>query len=184
MLGQGCILLVVWRVAAAYLPEPACRTPACNSRLPVPRQRALDSCTWPIPNKLCTLPFSCQIMSLIDTICLGRMADALQLAALGPASLLLTFSNYVLMSLSVGTVSLVAERLQRHDTAAAATALSSSLALAAAGGALLGCSYLALGPQLLALTGADPAVLGHAAAYLRVRALALPAVVLVQVGAG
>lgn len=31
------------------------------------------------------------IMSLIDTICLGRMASSLELAALGPASLLLTF---------------------------------------------------------------------------------------------
>lgn len=147
--------------------------PPAQLRTPTPRQTGTHS-----------FPPCPQIMSLIDTICLGRMADALQLAALGPASLLLTFSNYILMSLSVGTVSLVAERLQRNDARAAATALSSSLALAAAGGALMGGTYLALGPQLLALTGADPAVLGHAAAYLRIRALALPAVVLVQVGGG
>lgn len=31
--------------------------------------------------------FAPQIMSLIDTLCLGRMASVLELAALGPASL-------------------------------------------------------------------------------------------------
>ncbi|KAL4431117.1 hypothetical protein ABPG75_006373 [Micractinium tetrahymenae] len=161
--------------AAAAATSAATQPPAASST----RGRLQEILAFCLPVVL--VPLADPIMSLIDTICLGRMADALQLAALGPASLLLTFSNYVLMSLSVGTVSLVAECLQRSDTAAAGTALSSSLALAAAGGALMGGTYLALGPQLLALTGADPAVLGHAAAYLRIRALALPAVVLVQV---
>lgn len=230
-------------------------------------------------------------MSLIDTICLGRMASALELAALGPASLLLTFrcvwrwllptcchqqaclavcpsgmacqlatahtpawspsttppcSNYILFALSVGTVSLIAERLKQQDTEGAGRTLSGSLFLAAMGGehhgaagspdaldacramlrhaaacwaALAGhqpggtCScrswllrqpllspctqapclchptpaglsmgllFLQFGPQLLRLTGADPAVLVYAATYLRIRALALPAVITVQ----
>lgn len=101
------------------------------------------------------------------------MATALELAALGPASLLLTFrctarclrrgvvcnvctgwqaacaqrlhttvsalmpppcSNYILFGLSVGTVSLIAERLKHKDVAAASHALSVSLFLAAASG--------------------------------------------------
>lgn len=39
-------------------------------------------------------------------------------------------------------------------------------------------------PQLLRLTGADAAVAVYATRYLRIRALALPAVLLVQVGVG
>jgi Na+-driven multidrug efflux pump len=109
------------------------------------------------------------------------MSDAVQLAALGPSSLLLTFSNYILFGLSVGTVSLIAERLKDQDVAAAAQALSSSLFLAATGGAAMGALYLLQGAQLLSLTGADAAVLPFAASYLRIRALALPAVIVGQV---
>lgn len=79
-------------------------------------------------------------MSLIDTLCLGRMASVLELAALGPSSLLLTFCNYVLFGLSVGTVSLVAERLKAQDREGAAHALSASLFLGALGGGCACCS--------------------------------------------
>lgn len=44
----------------------------------------------------------------------------------------------------------------------------------------MGLLFLQFGPQLLRLTGADPAVLAYAATYLRIRALALPAVITVQ----
>ncbi|PSC76204.1 armadillo repeat-containing 8-like isoform B [Micractinium conductrix] len=127
------------------------------------------------------VPLADPLMSLIDTVALGRMSDELQLAALGPASLLLTFSNYILFGLSVGTVSLVAERLQRRDLPAASVALASSLFLAAVGGAAMGAVYLVAGPALLRCTGADAAVLAYASSYLRIRALALPAVVVGQV---
>ena len=123
-------------------------------------------------------------MSLIDTVALGRMSDALQLAALGPASLLLTFSNYILFGLSVGTVSLIATALKAKDTEAASRALSSSLFLAACGGATMAAVFLQWGSQLLRLTGAEPAVLAYAAVYLRIRALALPAVLTVQASPG
>ena len=119
-------------------------------------------------------------MSLIDTIALGRMSDAVQLAALGPASLLLSFSNYILYGLSVGTVSLIVTALKAKDAEGASRALSSSLFLAACGGATMGAIFLQWGPQLLRLTGAEPAVLAYAAVYLRIRALALPAVLVVQ----
>ncbi|KAI7844559.1 hypothetical protein COHA_001917 [Chlorella ohadii] len=125
------------------------------------------------------VPLADPIMSLIDTICLGRMASSLELAALGPASLLLTFSNYILFALSVGTVSLIAERLKQQDTEAAGRTLSGSLFLAAMGGLSMGLLFLQFGPQLLRLTGADPAVLAYAATYLHIRALALPAVITV-----
>lgn len=80
----------------------------------------------------------------------------------------------------MGTVSLVAERLQRRDLPAASVALASSLFLAAVGGAAMGAVYLVAGPALLRCTGADAAVLAYASSYLRIRALALPAVVVGQ----
>lgn len=123
-------------------------------------------------------------MSLIDTIALGRMSDAVQLAALGPASLLLSFSNYILYGLSVGTVSLIVTALKAKDAEGASRALSSSLFLAACGGATMGAIFLQWGPQLLRLTGAEPAVLAYAAVYLRIRAMALPAVLIVQASPG
>lgn len=83
-----------------------------------------------------------QIMSLIDTVCLGRMATAVELAALGPASLLLTFASYIFFGLSIGTVSLVAERLKVDDTPGASHALSTSLFLGAAAGEPIVCTYI------------------------------------------
>lgn len=41
------------------------------------------------------IPLADPAMSLIDSVCIGRMANSLQLAALGPTSLLFNFSNYI-----------------------------------------------------------------------------------------
>ena len=78
-------------------------------------------------------------------------------------------------------MSVVAERLKRGDRDAAASALSAALQLAALAGSALALLYLTRGDALLSLTGADPAVLVPAGRYLRIRALALPAVITVQV---
>lgn len=59
-----------------------------------------------------------------------------ELLSLLPCSLL-TFCNYVLFGLSIGTVSLIAERLKVQDREGAAHALSTSLFLGAVGGAPL-----------------------------------------------
>jgi Na+-driven multidrug efflux pump len=80
-------------------------------------------------------------------------------------------------------VGLLAEHLKEDDVAGASATLSSSLFVAAAGGAAIGLAYLLQGPLLLRLTRADAAVLPHAAKYLRIRALALPAVIVAQVSA-
>jgi Na+-driven multidrug efflux pump len=90
--------------------------------------------------------------------------------------------SYIWNALAIATVTLVAERLKDNDDHAASLALSCSLALAAAGG-LLVCGVLqAWGPWLLARTGAEAAILPYALTYLRIRALAAPAAILLQVG--
>ncbi len=71
-----------------------------------------------------------------------------------------------------------------EDGDAQATAWTCSLAMAIAGG-LVVCGVLqACGPWLLARTGAKAAILPYALTYLRIRALAAPAAILLQVWYG
>lgn len=78
-------------------------------------------------------------------------------------------------------MALVADRMKSKDGRAASLALSCSAAIAVAGGVLV-CAILQLwGPRLLLATGADAALLGPALTYLRIRAVAAPAAILVQV---
>ena len=126
------------------------------------------------------VPLADPIMSLIDTIALGQLTQShLQLAALGPCSLLFNFAFYSFTALSVATVSLVAERLRQHRDAG--PALSTSLFLGACGGVVVATIFLALGPQLLAATGCDPALVATSWQYLRIRAFAAPAAIITQV---
>ena len=132
-------------------------------------------------------------MSLIDTIALGQMAGSLQLAAIGPCSLIFNFAFYSFTALSVATVSLIAERLRKakennnnnnnngSSGATAEDALSTALFLGASGGILIAAVILVWGPRLLALTGCDPSLLSTSWSYLRIRVLAAPAAVITQI---
>ena len=107
------------------------------------------------------------------------MAGSLQLAALGPCALLFNFAFYSFSALSVATVSLIAERIREGRDAE--HALSTSLCIGAVGGILIGAILLLWGPQLLAMTGCDPALLPISWQYLQIRALAAPAAIITQV---
>lgn len=155
------------------------------------------------------VPLADPIMSMIDTLVLGRQAGStLQLAALGPCTLILNFCTFSFAALTIATVSVVSDRLKQHsisssidssmdcaDPAAdssassgaadvcepAARALASALFLAACGGAMV-CGVLTVfGRGLILATGADPVLLPAALAYLRIRALAAPAALMMQV---
>ena len=121
------------------------------------------------------VPLADPIMGFIDTLCLGQMATALELAALAPCSLILNFSNYIFNSLSIATAVLVAERLKAGDPESAGRAVSAALACALGGGLAVAATVLRFGPSLLLATGADPALLGPALTYLRIRAVSIPA---------
>ncbi len=126
------------------------------------------------------VPLADPLMSLVDTVALGQWAGSLQLAALGPCSLVFNFAFYSFTALSVSTVSLIAERL-RSGRGTAEHALSTALFLGATGGILISCIFLLWGPQLLAMTGCDPSLLGTSWQYLRIRCLAAPAAIITQV---
>jgi Na+-driven multidrug efflux pump len=146
------------------------------------------------------VPLADPIMSLIDTVALGRYTDMLQLAALGPCSLIFSFSNYVWAGLSVATVTLVAERLRSSSLSSGSSSgigtsgkskkinrpashiLTTALAVAVLGGAAVTAILLSYPEAILRATGADASLLAAASGYLRVRALAAPAAVVIQVG--
>ncbi|KAG7672119.1 putative Protein DETOXIFICATION 46, chloroplastic [Nannochloris sp. 'desiccata'] len=125
------------------------------------------------------VPLADPLMSLVDTVALGQWAGSLQLAALGPCSLVFNFAFYSFTALSVSTVSLIAERLRKGH--GAEHALSTALFLGAAGGIFISSIFVLWGPQLLAATGCDPSLLGTSWQYLRIRCLAAPAAIITQV---
>lgn len=127
------------------------------------------------------VPLADPLMSLIDTVSLGKMADAVQVAALGACSLIFNTANYALAALGVSTVTLSAERLALGQPRRASHVVTAALLTAALCGVTLSAYIYMNGPQLLAATGANEIVRGPALTYLRIRAFALPAALMVQV---
>lgn len=123
------------------------------------------------------------LVTLVDTAFVGRIG-AEELAALGVAGALFAIAFTIFNFLAYGTTPLVASALGAADEerAAATTGAAVRLALIAGVGATL--AVVVLARPLLEIMGANPDVLDAALPYLRIRALALPAVLLIMVGHG
>jgi Na+-driven multidrug efflux pump len=122
------------------------------------------------------------LLSLVDVSVVG-LGSTLELAALAPATGVCDSSAYAFTFLAVATTSMVARARARGDDAAAGAALSDALTFAAACGATLCTILLLFAPQLLHAYsgGAAASILGPAVAYTRVRALGMPAALLMTV---
>lgn len=133
------------------------------------------------------------LMSLVDTGCVGQISS-IQLAALGPNTAIFNFIFQVFTFLGVGTTALIArnsllaqgisQKEKRRRRTEASRVLTNSLLLAVSCG--LGCTLLleTLGPQMLSMLGADATMMPYAVEYLRVRALACPAVMIMCASQG
>eukprot|EP00892_Ulva_mutabilis_P003019 jgi/Ulvmu1/12718/UM095_0022.1 len=121
------------------------------------------------------LPLSDPLMSLIDAISLGKYAGTVQLAALGPTSVVFSFSSYVFNSLAIATTSKVSADLAAGDERKASATASAAIAIAIAAGSVCLVALKVFGGQIIAATGAVPELLAPATAYLQVRAAAQPA---------
>jgi hypothetical protein len=135
------------------------------------RRRLLaDIAKFSLPIML--LPLADPLMSLVDTVCLGKMAGTLELASLAPATLISSFCFYTFAApLSIATVAEVSAHL-RDAPERASAAVSAALALAVGGGAAVAALVLVFGPALLRATGCAAELLPAAGVYLRIRALA------------
>lgn len=123
------------------------------------------------------------LVSLVDTVFVGRLG-VVPLAALGINTSVFSLAFVVFNFLAYGTTPLVARAVGRGDRAGAGRVVVQALVLAVATGAVALAALEAGAPWIVRAMGGGPGVRGPAVAYLRVRALAGPAVLLVTAGHG
>jgi putative MATE family efflux protein len=123
------------------------------------------------------------LVSLVDTAFVGRLGAA-ALGALGVNSAVFALVFFLFNFLAYGTTPLVGQAVGAGRPDTAGRIVTQALALAVAiGVVILAVLELLTGP-ILAVMGAGPELQAPAATYLRIRALAAPAVLVVTVGHG
>ena len=122
-----------------------------------------------------SIPLADPVMSLVDSVCIGRYATTLDLAALGPNVVVFNFVSFVFTSLAITTTIRMSTSLAKEDREEAGRAVSTSAIIAFVVGAFLGTLLFFFPGPALATTGALPEILASAEGYCRVRALAIPA---------
>ena len=123
------------------------------------------------------------LVSMIDTAFVGRLGVT-ALAALGVNTSVFSFSFVVFNFLAYGTTPMVARAVARGDRAGAGRLAVAALTLAALAGAVSLVLLQLLAVPILTLMGASGELLPPALTYLRIRALAGPAVLLITAGHG
>lgn len=123
------------------------------------------------------------LLSLIDTAFVGRLGSV-PLAALAVDVALFSFAFAVFNFLAYATTPMVAAARGRGDPVAAGRVVQHAAVVAAGLGVVSGAVMAAGAGPLVRVMQAGPEVVPPAVAYLRVRALAVPAMLLVTVGHG
>jgi len=146
-------------------------------------QRVILSLALPALGALCLDP----LMSLVDTICIGRGAGAspIPLAATGAASAIVGVALGIFNFLTSATTPLVASRRAAGDLDGAASIGGQALTLALAiGVAITVALSVAAAPLLTSIGSRAAGTLSVAIVLVRVRAAAAPAVLLVSACVG
>jgi putative MATE family efflux protein len=123
------------------------------------------------------------LMGLVDTAVVGRLGAA-ELGALGLAVSVLTALSWIFNFLVFGTTSTVARAVGAGDRDAAARRVSHAAQVALVLGLAVGGGLLVAAPWLLTALGAVEELLDPGVAYLRVRAVGVPLLLLGYVGHG
>jgi len=134
---------------------------------------------WPALGALAADP----LVSMVDTVFVGRLG-VVPLAALGVNTSIFALSFVVFNFLAYGTTPLVARAVGRGDRRGAGEVVMQAIALALGVGAAATLALELFSGPILALMGAGPDLRGPALSYLRIRALAGPAVLLITAGHG
>ncbi len=123
------------------------------------------------------------LVSLIDTVFVGRLGTV-ELAALGLNAAIFSLAFFLFIFLAYGTTPLVGRALGRGDAEGAGRTVTQAFTVAL----LIGVVVLALlqlfAEPILSLMGAGEDTAEPALRYLRIRALATPAVMLITAGNG
>ncbi len=123
------------------------------------------------------------LISIIDTAFVGQLGAA-PLAALGLNTAVFAFSFFLFNFLAYGTTPLVARAIGQKDTEAAGRLVWHALGLALLAGLTVVVLLQALAIPILQVMGAGGSLLDEALVYIRIRAMAAPAVLLIMVGHG
>ncbi len=123
------------------------------------------------------------LVSLVDTAFVGRLgADALGSLAIAVAVFTLAFA--VFNFLAYGTTPMIARAVGSGDTTAAGRIALNATLIGAVLGVATAVVVAVVATPVLRVLGAGPDTLAGAEEYLRIRTLALPAMMLVTVGHG
>ena len=123
------------------------------------------------------------LVSLVDTAFVGRLGST-ELGALGVNTAVFALAFMLFNFLAYGTTPLVAAAWGRGDRQAASRVVTQAIGLALVIGTGATIFLELMWQPLLRVMQAGPDMLGPASEYLRIRALAAPAVLLVTVGHG
>ena len=118
------------------------------------------------------------LVSLTDTAFVARLGEV-PLAALGVDTAVFSFSFFLFNFLAYGTTPLLAGAVGRGDSAGAGRIAWQAVALAIVAGMAVMVLLQVFAEPILGLMGAEGEMIEPALVYLRIRALAAPAVVLV-----
>ena len=123
------------------------------------------------------------LVSLVDTAFVGRLGPT-ELAALGVNTSVFSLAFLVFNFLAYGTTPMVGRALGRGDRDEAGRLVTHAFVLALVSGALALVALQLFARPILAAMGAGEALMEPALVYLRIRALAGPAVLLITAGNG
>ena len=123
------------------------------------------------------------LLSLVDTAFVGRIGPV-PLAALGVDAALFSFAFAIFNFLAYATTPLVAQAAGRGDPAEAGRVVQRALTLAVLIGVVAMVVLVAGGSLFVRLMQAGPEVVDPAVAYLRLRAFAVPALLIITAGHG
>ena len=123
------------------------------------------------------------LVSLVDTAFIGRLG-AVALASVAIASAIFAAVFAVFNFLEYAVTPLVAQSIGAGDRAEAGRFTVTALSISAVGGVVAGAGLISFSDPLLRACGAGADVVESAGTYLRIRALGVPALLVILVGHG
>ncbi|KAG1674595.1 hypothetical protein FOA52_001844 [Chlamydomonas sp. UWO 241] len=110
------------------------------------------------------------LLGLVTSMFIGQFCSTAELAALGPANIVISFSHYCFASIQIATMHMLGRLLRTGDDASAQQLLSSALGLALVCGAFVLVTLTLFSSNLVMATGVrDPEVIALASSFLQIR---------------